>query len=100
MIEAKFTPWVHTETNRIADSQNRTVADCRFSADQGAAIVAAVNSYSDMRAALKSVLTLIDEGKLVRDISGDSEPDWALRQLPLVRTLQACRAALAKATGN
>lgn len=50
--------------------------------------------------ALAGVLQLIADGKLVRNTSGDSNPDWAMRQLPFVMALSRAETALAKARGE
>lgn len=47
--------------------------------------------------ALKAIFKAMDDGLLVRDVSRDHQESWALRQLPLVRTLQQAQDALAKA---
>jgi hypothetical protein len=47
-----------------------------------------------LRAALKDMFSLMDEGLLVRDISDDCEPLWAMRQLKFVQRLQQAHAAL------
>lgn len=44
--------------------------------------------------AAQGVMELIDQGKLVRDTSGDLESDWAIKQIPMVRTLAAFQSAL------
>ena len=49
-----------------------------------------------LRKSLTAIMELINTGKLVRDISRDSEPDWALQQIVLIRTLASAQAALAK----
>ncbi|MDO8534111.1 MAG: hypothetical protein Q7S17_05140 [Xanthobacteraceae bacterium] len=55
----------------------------------------------NMLAALRLVIKLMDDGTLVRDISKDGKPDWALNSLALVRDLQTIQAAIAQATkGN
>lgn len=54
----------------------------------------------DLLNALKGVWKLIDDGQLVRNTSGDANPDWAMRQLPFVMALKACDAAIAKAEGR
>lgn len=46
-------------------------------------------------AALSSLMRLIDDGVLVRDISHDNEDGWALRQLSLVTALKQAQQALA-----
>ena len=56
-LEPINTPWVHTETNRIVNSYNRTVANCRYVADQGAAIVRTVNCHRDLVEAIKKCET-------------------------------------------
>jgi hypothetical protein len=47
-----------------------------------------------LRELLGKLFGLIESGKLVRDISKDHEPDWALKQIELVRTLAEVSAAL------
>jgi hypothetical protein len=47
--------------------------------------------------ALKAVVGLIESGQLVRDVSGDEEPDWALKTLGLVRIVAQARYAVEKA---
>jgi len=49
--------------------------------------------------AAKAVYELIESGWLVRDISKDSEPDFALRQIEPVRKLKMLNEAIAKAEG-
>lgn len=44
-----------------------------------------------LKAALADVFDLIDSGWLIRDTTHDSEPDWALRQLPQVQRLAAAK---------
>ena len=56
-------------------------------------------SQGRLLGALKGVMMLIVEGKLlVRDIRGDGEPSWAIKQRSLFRSLQEARAAIAEAT--
>lgn len=47
-----------------------------------------------LREALRDLFALMDEGFLVRDISRDAEPDWALKMIPFVQRLQKAKAAL------
>lgn len=47
--------------------------------------------------ACKLVIKLMEEGKLVRDISGDNKPDWGIEVLRLVRDLQTIQTAVAHA---
>lgn len=51
-------------------------------------------------AAMKGILLLIDEGKLVRNTSEDANPSWAMRQLPFVMVLQAAQVAIDKSEGR
>lgn len=48
-------------------------------------------------AAAKGIVGLLDKGMLVRDTSHDHEPDWAIKQFPLVRNLVSLRAAIEEA---
>jgi len=45
-------------------------------------------------AALEALMKMMDDGLLVRDISHDHESGWAIRQIPLIRTLGEARAAI------
>jgi hypothetical protein len=47
-----------------------------------------------LAAALRDVFVMIDTGLLVRDISEDHKPDWAMRQLKFVQRLATDQAAL------
>ena len=44
--------------------------------------------------ALRTLLAFVEDGTLVRNTSQDHAPDWALRQIPLVRVLADARATL------
>ena len=46
--------------------------------------------------ALQALFRLVEDGTLVRDICHDGEPGFALRQIPLVKTLAECQCALHK----
>ena len=50
--------------------------------------------------ACQRLIKMMDEGLLVRDIRGDTEPGWAVKQLPLVMSVKAATEAIAKATGG
>lgn len=45
--------------------------------------------------ALRGLMAKIDDHTLVRNIAGDLEPGWSMRQLPLIQALAAAKAALA-----
>lgn len=62
-VEPKSTPWRNMGDGRIKDALMRTVADCRYSVDQGEVIVAAVNSYPSRQrlvSALKGVMEFVN----------------------------------------
>lgn len=44
--------------------------------------------------ACKALLGLIESGQLVRDISHDAEPGWAMKQLGLVQVLKQAQDAV------
>jgi len=48
----------------------------------------------DATAVLRELFALIEDGTLVRDISRDAEPGWAMRQLPLVQALARAKQIL------
>jgi hypothetical protein len=60
-------------------------------------IVRAVNTHDQLVEALDELMALIENNTLVRNISRDGDPDWAIRQLPLVMTLKKAQAALKSA---
>ena len=49
-----------------------------------------------LRAALRGLMMMIENGYLVRDTSKDGEPDYVVRMIPLVKVLAEAEAALAK----
>jgi hypothetical protein len=51
----------------------------------------------ELLAALKAVMALVGEGKLVRDVDGDARPDWHLAAAELVRVLGDAERAILKA---
>ncbi len=53
-----------------------------------------------MYAALKDVVALMDEGKLVRDTSQDHHSGWVLKQVAFVQRLSKIVAALELAEGK
>jgi hypothetical protein len=59
-----------------------------------AQVVDAVNQAAALEDALREIFALIDEGLLVRDISRDHEPGWAVRSMELVGRLKQARAVL------
>lgn len=54
----------------------------------------------DLLGALKQVMEQLDSGVLVRDISKDAQPDYALRMVRLVSTINSWQLAIAKAEGR
>jgi len=55
------------------------------------------NVRSELLEAAKAVYQLIESGVLVRDTSKDHEPDWVMKQFPLVKGLAKLKAAIEKA---
>ena len=51
-------------------------------------------------AASKAIWKQIEDGKLVRNTSGDENPGWAMRQVPLIRDLKAFADAITEAEGK
>lgn len=62
----------------------------------GALIAAA----PDLLDALKTVAKRLEDGTLVRDISRDGKPNWALEIVELVSDLNKIQLAIAKAEGK
>ncbi len=58
-----------------------------------------IGAAPDMLTALKLVMKLMEDGKLVRDIASDARPDWAMEAMGLVRDLQTVQTAIFKAEG-
>lgn len=54
----------------------------------------------DLLAALKLIWSMFDDGRIVRNIANDGEPDWALKMLNFTRELQTIQSAIAKAEGK
>lgn len=52
----------------------------------------------DIAADGRGLIKMMDDGLLVRDISGDGASGWAIKQLPLVIAVKAATEAIAKAT--
>lgn len=47
--------------------------------------------------ALKLVWAMLDDGRIVRNIANDHNPDWALKMLTFTRELQTIQSAIALA---
>lgn len=58
-------------------------------------ILALIDLVRKKDEALEDLFALMDENYLIRDISSDSEPDFALRQLPYIMRLKKAKEALA-----
>lgn len=54
----------------------------------------------DLLEALKLIWSMFDDGRIVRNIANDGEPDWALKMLNFTRELQTIQKAIAKAEGQ
>ncbi len=53
---------------------------------------------ADLLEACKALFELVESGQLVRNISEDAKPEWAIRQVGFVKTLSQAKAAITKAT--
>ncbi len=56
-----------------------------------------ITAAPDLLAALKLIWSMFDDGRIVRNIANDGEPDWALKMLNFTRELQSIQKAIAKA---
>lgn len=51
----------------------------------------------DLLAALHTLWKMFEDGRIVRNISNDGKPDWALRMLTFTQELQTVQAAIDRA---
>lgn len=85
----------------IGKTFGRVDYDVRPDAQANASfIVQACNSHDNLVEALETVLDLMDNGELVRNITRDSESDFSIRILEFTRKLSKITAALSKAQGE
>lgn len=84
----------------IAEINDKATTD--YSQDHELAIIRAhlIEAAPDLYAALEAIMGMISSGVLVRNVSADVDPGYAMRQLPLVMALKHSDAALAKARGE
>lgn len=75
------------QMDRSAELEDLLLFAERLSKSKTEIIDALIESLSD-------ILSLIDEGVLVRDTSKDHEPTWAMAQVPLVKALVKARQLL------
>ena len=67
--------------------------------DANAELIArAVNSHDELLEACQTMVSLVESGHLVCNVSKDSEPGWALNAIGLVKSLSKARKAIDKAT--
>ncbi len=106
MSETKWTPgpWhAHEQPAVILDDRGFMLAaldgniESEPTVEANAHLIAAA---PDLYLGLEAVWKLIEDGTLVRDISKDQEPGWAMNQLDLVVNLKATYTALARARGE
>jgi hypothetical protein len=69
---------------RIADERNRYKADAEHLLAQWDVLK---YKHDALLETAKAVWKMLETGVLVRDTSKDHEPDWVLKQMPLVRVL-------------
>jgi hypothetical protein len=87
----------HPQDSPCIDVGDDGYAEAAEACEANANLIAAA---PEMYEALQLLLGLIEAGHLVRDTSGDSESNWATRQLPLIGALSKSAAAIAKAEGK
>ncbi len=96
-------PWFCDGLQVYQDNANgKTVADCPRTrplteCHDNAQLIAAA---PELLAALEGIMKLIDDGVLVRYTGCDGDPDFAMRQIPLVMVLKSAQLALSKAGGK
>ncbi len=56
-----------------------------------------IKAASGLLAALKGIMSMIEEGKLVRSIRDDASPTFIMDQLPLVISLKSAAYAIQRA---
>lgn len=56
-----------------------------------------ISAAPELLAALKLVMAMLEDGRLVRDITKDGRPDYSMAMLALVRDLQTIQSAIFKA---
>jgi hypothetical protein len=66
-------------------------------ADANARLIAAA---PELLASLQEIFGMLERGELVREISNDGHPDWALFMLDFVPKLTRAQMAIFKATGS
>ncbi|TET95026.1 MAG: hypothetical protein E3J26_03495 [Candidatus Zixiibacteriota bacterium] len=55
-----------------------------------------IQKNAKQKESLQFFVTSIETGLLVRDITKDNKPDWALKMMEFIKQLQKAQAALAK----
>lgn len=80
------------------DADHRTWAD--LSEDDRAALAALLESHDALRLALAGLMADIDSGLLVRDVTRDGAPGWALQMLTFTLRLQSAAVALQRVEGR
>ena len=91
----------HLSEKRVyvrADDDDRII--CAMGAGTTNAEAHLLAAAPDLYVSLSALMADIENGILVRDVSGDGEPGYAVRMLPFVKRLQVAAAALGKAEGG
>jgi hypothetical protein len=95
-------PWTVEECWSQTCGAGHQIKECRGDeySDEFAANARLIAAAPDLLEALRTIWKMIAKGQLKRDTSNDSEPDWALRQIPFVLALKQAQMAIAKAEGK
>lgn len=108
MSESKHTPgpWIVEQTTLTISAEPLKEGRARVpvsmtvhcsQADANARLIAAA---PDLLEACEFFFGAIESGEIVRDISRDGEPDWALRMVRFTAKLGKAQAVIAKAEGQ
>lgn len=110
MVELKHTPgpWAinggrivrYIDGFSTPDSCIATVGTVNAQTPTDTANARLIAAAPDLLDALKDLFGYIENGTLVRNITGDDKPDWAVKLLPFMTTLNKVQAAIAKTKGR
>jgi hypothetical protein len=82
----------------FAGSKIVAITDLDYDVDRANAQLMA--SAPDLLEALRLLIEMVEDGRLVRDTRNDDKPGWSLKQVPLVIALQKAKAAIEQAEGG
>ncbi len=94
-------PWHVSDSNEVLDEEScLVVAEIMGERPEiykaNARLIAAA---PELLEALKLIWQMFEDGRIVRNIANDHQPDWALKMLNFTRELQTIQLVIAKAEG-